>query len=126
MLDRSFLAQIGRFGIVGVTSVLLDALVYFLCIYYGWLEPDNAKRLSFVAGATFGFFCNRDFTFKVKEKNLGQPFRFVFVYAISFASNSGVHDLTLDAINVPALAFFTATTTSTIMNYLGQRYYVFK
>ncbi len=123
---KAIVSEIGRFGLVGIMSVIIDAVVYFMCINMDFLSPENAKRTGFVSGAIFGFFMNRDFTFRVETKNLKQPIRFAGLYMTSFLANSLSHDLIFLQFQVPFLSFIIATAVSTIINYVGQRYYVFR
>ena len=123
---KNIASEMSRFIVVGVTSVAIDAVVYFALIQLGLMSPENAKRISFVAGACFAFFANRRFTFRVKEKNTRQPIVFAILYLISFAANSVSHDIVLAYTNISMIAFLFATAVSTIINYLGQKFYVFR
>ena len=120
------LKEISRFLIVGVSSVVIDASTYWTFFHFDLLEPENAKRLSFCLGALFAFFANRTFTFRVTEKNTRQPAIFAILYFISFIANSVSHDFVYHKSAQAELAFLVATTVSTALNYLGQKFYVFK
>ena len=120
------LKEVGRFLIVGAFSVVIDAGAYWTFIHSDHLEPENAKRLSFVLGALFAFFANRSFTFRVEEKNIYQPTFFVILYFISFIANTVSHDFVYNVSAHAPVAFLVATAVSTILNYLGQKFYVFR
>ena len=66
--DKKNFLEIYRFLIVGVCSVTIDFLFYFFFIYFDFFDPNNAKRLSFIIGAIFAFYANRNYVFQVNEK----------------------------------------------------------
>ena len=121
---RLDLTQLLKFLITGFTAVLIDAVVYFLLNYF-FLSPELSKRISFIAGASFVFFINRTFVFEVRKKNAKQYLLFSILYFISFSANVFSHDLIIRKINNLVIAFLTATSISTIINYIGQKYIVF-
>ena len=86
---------------------------------------SNAKRVSFILGAIWSFVLNKKVTFKSSNKSLKEPILFSLIYLSSFIFNSLIHDLSLNYFmgNIP---FLIATVFSVILNYLGQKYIVFK
>ncbi len=123
--NKNFL-EIYRFIIVGIFSVFIDFLFYYLFIYFEILDPNNAKRVSFIAGATFAFYANRKYVFKVDERKFSQYVMFSFLYFISFVLNSIVHDYIFLISKLILIAFLSATLVSTVINFLGQKFIIFK
>lgn len=115
-----------RFVLVGIGSVSVDALVYSTFVSLNLVDAQSAKKLSFISGSIFGFFVNRSFTFKIKSKKIRQPILYSILYFVTFMINYLVHDLTLAISGNAAVGFLSATICSTVINFLGQRYYVFK
>jgi len=122
--------ELARFLIVGVTAVCIDYAGYRLCMALGW-PIGNAKAAGYVAGAVFGYFANRFFTFRVATAwHWSETARFVGVYLTSLLANVGVNALVLALLGrseaAIALAFLAATGTSTALNFIGMKFLVFR
>lgn len=114
-----------RFLVSGVLAVLSDALVYYLLVAI--VTPSYAKILSFVSGSVVAFFMGKLFTFKSKQRMSNEVWRFAALYTATLIANAIVHDLVLLVTHHPgALPFLSATATSTTLNFLGQKYFVFR
>lgn len=111
--------------IVGVFAVLIDFLFYKIFSDIFLIDISISKRLSFILGSIWSFIFNKFVTFQSFERKLSQVFLFVIVYFISFISNSLCHDFLLNFMsgNNP---FYISTVLSIIINYLGQKFVVFK
>ena len=120
------LLEIYRFIIVGMCSVFIDFLFYYLLIYFEILDPNNSKRISFVIGAIFAFYANRNYVFKINERKFSQYTMFTFLYFTSFILNSIVHDYIYIITNLTLVSFLCATFVSTVTNYVGQKFIIFK
>src|SRR5258708_20983795 len=125
-LDRDFRFQVLRYLAVGGLAVAIDAAVYFGLISSGLVDPTWAKRLSFTAGAIWGFFANKFFTFAQRTLSLNEPILFALVYLAGWFLNSVIHDGVLQVIGVKWLAFLAATGVSTCTNFAGQKWIVFR
>ena len=75
--NKNFI-EIYRYIIVGLCSVLIDFLFYYIFIYFEFLDPNYSKRLSFIMGAIFAFYANRTYVFKVNEKKYPNIYYFHF------------------------------------------------
>ena len=124
--ERKNFLEIYRFLIVGICSVSIDFLFYYLFIYLDFLDPNNSKRISFIIGAIFAFYANRHFVFRVDEKKISQYLMFSILYFTSFILNSLVHDYILLMSNLTLLSFLCATFVSTVTNFIGQKFIIFK
>lgn len=122
---KNFL-EIYRFIIVGICSVSIDFLFYYLFIYFEILDPNNSKRVSFIIGAIFAFYSNRNYVFKVNERKFSQYVLFSILYLISFILNSIVHDYTFLITGLTLVSFLSATSISTMINFTGQKFIIFK
>ena len=118
--------EIYKFILIGICSVLIDFIFYFLFIYFHIFDPNISKKISFILGAIFAFYANRDYVFRVIKKNYFQYFGFATLYFISFMANSYVHDVVLIKSKVLMIAFLIATIVSTIINYIGQKFLIFR
>ncbi len=116
--------ELGRFVVVGCSAVGTDGLVYFLLA--GHLAPWVAKGISFVAGAALAFVLNRGFVFRASGALKAQVAGFTLLYLVSLLLNAGVNQVALGLGAPKAVAWFLATATSTVSNFLGMKFIVFR
>ena len=124
--DHKKFFEIYRFILVGICSVFIDFLFYYSFIYLEIVDPQNAKRISFIFGAIFAFYANRNYVFRVNEKKLSQYIMFSLLYFTSFILNSMMHDYILLITEITFLSFLSATFVSTVVNFSGQKFIIFK
>ena len=121
-----FKKEVLRFLLVGGIAVAIDAFCYYILMELELASASNAKRISFGVGAIWAFFANKFFTFGKSHIHIKEPIKFCVIYLIGFALNSLTHDLSLQFINPSSLSFILATSASTIWNFTGQKWWVFK
>jgi len=122
--DKFDLREILRFLVGGGSAVVVDAVIYALLKQA--IGVSTAKAVSYIAGATVGFFINKLWTFKSKKFKLSEVYKYVILYACSAFANTIVNKLVLFSIKSSVFAFLCATGTSTLMNFFGQKFLVFK
>lgn len=136
--------QLIKFGLIGLLAVLVD-----LCAYYIFLQilPKNvlanllsneaiAKTFSFLCGMSVTYTFNKLWTWKEKTKSKKRFVKFVILYGTSLLLNVGANSLFLYILhNIPPfellpfkylLAFIGATGISAILNFSGQKFWVFR
>lgn len=118
--------QLYRFFFIGIIVVSIDALFYFIFIFLDIFDPEASKRISFIIGACFAFVLNKNFVFFSNDIKIKEPILFSLLYLSTFLINSFVHDITLNYSNEKILAFLLATVTSTFINFIGQKFIVFR
>ncbi|MCA9133935.1 MAG: GtrA family protein, partial [Planctomycetales bacterium] len=127
--DRSLRTQALRFLFVGGSSVAIDLAVYMALV--GTLQPLSAKAISYIAGMLFGFVGNKFWTFESRRKSVSEPLVYTVLYAVTLAVNVGLNSLCLAllaGIQTPEplarfLAFLLATGTTTVLNFVGLKYF---
>ena len=124
MQSRS--AEIFRFLIVGGIAVVIDGVCYALMVRTVGLEHGFSKRLSFVFGSIWAFFANKHYTFTSSAPLGREIILFALLYLSSFLANGWVHDITWKISSKDWLSFLSATVTSTVINFLGQKFIVFR
>lgn len=124
-IKRKFeMKEILKFLVGGGSAVVVDAVVYALLKQY--IDLSVAKAISYIAGAGVGFVINKLWTFESKHFRIDEIFKYIVLYACSALANTGVNRFVLWIIPSTVFAFLCATGTSTIMNFLGQKFFVFK
>lgn len=130
--------ELMKFIISGCCAVATDMLGYYLLSLF--LPLSASKAASFLAGTAVAYFMNKYYTFVRKEKSLKEVRNFIFLYMFSLAANVLVNKISLLLCpvifaNVPMMnnfktiklfSFFAATGTSTVINFIGQKFWVFK
>jgi putative flippase GtrA len=119
--------ELGRFLIVGLTTVAIDFTVYRLLLATG-LVVGLAKTAGFIAGTVFAYFANKKWTFGVQRTGVDaiEAARFAAVYAVSLAANVTTNGVVLHFLPSIVLAFLVATGVSATMNFLGMKFLVFR
>lgn len=139
--------QLTKFGLVGITAVIVDLFVYYLLSQF--IDVNISKALSFASGTVVTYNLNKYWTWRQTDRNTRRLFLFLMLYAMSLLINVGVNSLALQylpkseiIINLNSIsnevsqlfamktdkfvAFFIATTVSSVFNFLGQKYWVFR
>ncbi|MDI6808610.1 MAG: GtrA family protein [Candidatus Eisenbacteria bacterium] len=124
-------AQVGemvRFVIVGCMAVATDFLVYFALVYLVPVIPiPVSKATSFAAGASLAFVLNRKVVFRAGERKASsQVIPFAVLYLLTLGLNTLTNSVLLALGATKPLAWLFATGASTISNYLGMKFVVFR
>ena len=124
--------QLRRFLVTGTSSVLLDLTVYALVSTIG-TSREFAKAWGYLVGLTLGFVLNKKWTFESRADGRREALSYVVLYAITFFINVVTNSASIvffqnqvsPRIGV-VLAFLLATGITTILNFLGMRFIIFR
>jgi len=116
--------EVKRFLIAGFSAVSTDLITYSILLCF--LRHDFAKALSFVLGTIVAFFINKYWTFEKHENSFKEICRFVALYSTTLGANVMTNQFLLDRTEQVYLAFLIATGVSTILNFIGQKWWVFR
>lgn len=112
------------FFIAGISAVTTDFGTYLLLLHVMTHSP--AKATSFLTGAMVAYVMNKFLTFEQLRKSYAEMIRFSLLYLVTLGANVAVNKLSLILLpDSVVLAFLAATGTSTILNFLGQKFLVF-
>ncbi len=113
-----------KFLVTGILAVATDFSSYWLLS--DLIPIDMAKGISFVLGSIVAFFLNKLWTFEHDSPMASAAFQFACLYSLTFLSNVAVNHLSLVYVaDIRLLGFLLATTTSTILNFIGMKHWVF-
>ena len=135
--------QVLKFGIFGVIALLTDMLTYFCMLHI--LEDVNlvpfshdqvAKTISFIVGTTVTYILNKKYTWKQTDSSKSRFAKFLVLYGFSLVINVGINTLSLKILAelsayffIPFMhlvAFFCAASSSAVLTFIGQKFWVFK
>ena len=118
-------SEIIKFIVVGVLAVLIDGTTYALMVRAIGFEHGLSKRVSFILGSIWAFFANKYYTFNSPAPARKEIILFSILYITTYFVNGWIHNITWKKSDLDWLSFLTATATSTVINYLGQKFVVF-
>ncbi|WP_404452347.1 GtrA family protein [Virgibacillus necropolis] len=117
--------QIKRFLVTGISAVAIDTLVYFLLVQFYF--ASLSKVISFICGTFVAYLLNKFWTFEKKSYSLNEVFKFIILYTSTLGVNVSINALCLIHISsAKPIAFVIATGASTVLNFVGQKWWVFK
>ena len=129
LFDRIFL----KFIVAGIINTLVGSAIMFLLYNVGGIGYWFSSAANYVVGSILSFFLNKYFTFGVRQWSafmviafiLTIAFSYLFAYAVSkFAMNYHLRDnqqkIRENFALLAGMCLFTG------INYLGQRFIVFK
>lgn len=125
--------RILRFLLSGMANTLVGALMMFLLYNLGNVSYWISSAASYIAGGILSFFLNKFFTFKNTQKSIRQIILFainlIVCYLIAYICAKKIVFFALqdksEKIRGNA-ALFCAMCAYTVLNYIGQRFFVFK
>jgi hypothetical protein len=117
--------EILKFLVGGGTAVIVDFLTYKIFMILG-VERTVAKTLSFICGSIVGFIINKYWTFKSSKFEIKEILKYIVLYIVTAFINSQVNKYILLLFESEMFAFLCATGVSTILNFLGQKFLIFR
>ena len=124
--------QLIRFVLTGGLSAVVDFGLLVILMWFG-LGHQVAKALSFLAGTTTAYLINRRWTFRASP-SARRFFAVVTLYGLTFVLQVGLFsvlfewltDAGLRRLVVQFIAFVIAQGVATAVNFLVQRFVIFK
>lgn len=125
-----------KFLVVGVINTLIGYGIIFLCLNILNLTYEVSTSVGTVAGAVNSFFMNRSFTFQNEQSIFKTvlPFALVTIICYLIAYNLAKQGVILVLENknifspkmIDNIATFVGMCIYTLLNFFGQRLFVFK
>lgn len=116
--------ELKRFLVAGVSAVGTDLVSYYILLNF--LAPGVSKGISFLLGTIVAYVINKYWTFEKHEKSVKEVVMFGILYGCTLGINVLTNKIVLDNTNIVFLAFLVATGVSTVLNFIGQKFWVFK
>lgn len=126
--------QFLRFVLVGGLSTVLDGLTYRMLLLADF-DTNTAKALGYLVGMTCSILCNYRWTFGHGTGNrTGVIVRCVLLYATALVVNVAANHVALALLPIVGLtakaaailAFLFAVGVSTVYNFAGMRFWIFR
>ena len=117
--------QFTSYSTIGFISLMIDTSMYIILSDIFNFSKSSSKIISFIIASISSFFGNKIFTFKHKSFNFKEPLKFILLYSISLIANSSTHDFFLNVFD-GFQPFIIASIVSIIINFGGQKLWVFR
>ena len=133
--NKDFIMEVFHFCIVGVINTLMGLV--FIEVLYNLVHLNYwvASGISYFVGGVFSYFANGKVTFKVEDKDKDKwlPWRFainiIVCYLIAYGVAKPLVRYVLSeqpTVIVENVAILIGMVLFTIMNFFGQKFFVFK
>ncbi|MBL0702941.1 MAG: GtrA family protein [Sulfurospirillum sp.] len=116
--------ELKRFLVAGMGAVGTDLLTYYMLLNF--LDTDIAKAISFLLGTIVAFIINKYWTFQKHEKSYKEIIKFSLLYTATLGANVITNKFILDTFSITIVAFLVATGVSMVLNFIGQKWWVFR
>ena len=129
--------QIKCFIVIGISATLLDFALYWW--WHRYLTYSAAKALSFLCGSIFAYLLNKFVTFQQKQHSNVEVLKFATLYGSTLVANVAANSSSIAfckflfptiwsnyAHLIILFSFILATGVSTVLNFIGQKFWVFK
>ena len=122
-----------KFALVGIANTLVGAGIMFAC--YNWIGLSYwlSSALNYIVGSVLSYILNKFFTFNNKQNATKDLWKFIIVIAISYAISYGgakpLVNLILSGAPIKLrdnISMLFSMGFYLILNYIGQRFLVFK
>lgn len=122
------MAKLFKFCVVGGINTLITLVIFYVLNKIIGLNYLLSSVVGYVIGMFNSYILNKRWTFKDKDKNLIPQFiRFSIVNTLSLCINLLAMFILVDKLRLDSmLSQIIATGFSTISNYIGSRFLVFR
>jgi putative flippase GtrA len=122
-----------RFSLVGIANTLFGALVMFGLYNLAGCGYWVSSVANYALGSVLSFFLNKYFTFGVRRWSAGMIAAFVLTIGVSYGAAYGAARPLMRRLLADSPqrfrengALFTGMCLFTTLNYVGQRFFIFK
>ena len=123
--QKSTRNEIPRFIVAGILAVATDYFSYLVLVNI--IDVDLSKACSFILGSIVAFLINKFWTFESDKKAIAAIMPFIVLYSSTFLINVSLNHFSLVYVtDIKTIAFLIATSASTVLNFLGMKFWVFK
>ena len=124
MKNKSIPNEFIIFSLIGVILLVIDFMTYVILYYAGFSIPF-AKGIAYLFGTLVSFHLNKKLTFKKKYSNK-RLVKFFILYGISFVVNITINSYVYNLFEFFLLAYILALFIAVVINFIGQKLWVFK
>lgn len=124
MINNKISKEFFIFCLIGLALLVIDFGVYSILSKIG-IKIWISKSIAYILGTLTSFYLNRLLTFNKKYKH-SMFAKFVILYSFSFFCNVGINSILLIYTKIFIFSYTVALAIAVIINFLGQKFWVFK
>jgi len=83
------IAELRKYGVVGIINNLLGYLIYLLLTWF-WLDPKLVVTLMYPIGAVTAYFGHAKYSFPYNGSHMRGIARYIIVHLMGYATNVGM------------------------------------
>lgn len=123
---RAFVAELFRFHVVGVGTLLIGTLVFLGLVALG-LDYRLALAGDYAAGILFSYYMNKTFTFRAQVRSDIKPLAFTALgYCVTFFLNLLLLGVAVEVLSLPVIqAQIVIMLVLAVLNFLVFKFLVF-
>ncbi len=127
LIQRRVVRQFIKFGIVGVSSTVIDWGIFYLLNHFA-VYYLTAKVLSFSVAVFNSFFWNRRWTFRSQNPNRSKEFtKFLVIALVGLSINALIMYIAVSVFGTRKIVgLIFATGIVTFWNFLANKFYTFR
>lgn len=126
-LGLKSIIQLKRFLITGGISTIISYSIFLLCLHVFSMHYILANFTAFVISVTFGYNCNKRWSFSGPHHKTSHIFEYLTVYCTSLLISIIILKIAVDFFGIiPEIAFIISLCVTTCVNFLGIKFLVFK
>lgn len=123
-------AQAVRFLSVGIVNTLVAFVTFHAvlgALHRARGAPAVAQTIATLLAMTCSYLLNRAWTFRSQRSRGPELVRFIASQAALLALTSALLEIAIDGLHFPpVISWLGVTATLTLLNFVGQRYWVFR
>lgn len=129
-MKNSVLLELKRFLAVGMIAVCMDWGIYLTLVNFLGLGVFLSKSLSYIIGTMLAFIANGRLVFQSDLAPVNF-FKHLLLYTFSLLANALLFaywesNFSFESLVILGGALLTSTFISTVINFMGMRFWVFK
>lgn len=132
-IKKFFDRPVFRFAAVGVVNTLFGAGIMFLLYNFAGLSYWYSSAANYICGGVLSYFLNKKFTFGVKKRSVRQFLLFaanqIVCYAVAYGAAKPLAAEVFSSLTQQMqdnLAMLAGMVVFTALNYIGQKFVVFR
>ncbi len=126
-LNLKSITQLRRFIITGIIATIISYTTFLICLHVFSIHYILANIITFCIGTSFGYNCNKRWSFGGEHHKSSHIVEYLAVYLTSLGVSIIILKITVDIMGIiPEIAFFISLCVTTCINFLGIKFFVFK
>ena len=134
-IKKLFDLEQSRFIVVGIMNTLIGMAAMFIAYNVFHLGYWLSSAMDYIIGSIFSYFANKHFTFKAKKKSAAEVVRFVINILVCYGLAYGIAqpamgillaDIELSVSIFEQISMLFGMGIFVVLNYFGQKFFVFK